>query len=162
MLSRRVAFPTLVLFGTLIAVLAPGEQRPSLAADPPAAQAPPKTNRPARRARPPRLPSSLVGRITDEKGAPVADAQLQIFPKDGGRGYFAKSKADGSSEAGLVSFLTEPGPYRLTVSYPGFAPVTKQVEVRAVQGTQNGRWETDHQLNVTLVRSTEQTKAETR
>jgi len=67
------------------------------AANPPAAaKAKPKPQPRARRPRPPLLPSSLTGRITDEKGAPVADVQLQIFPKDGGRGYLAKSKADGS------------------------------------------------------------------
>jgi len=64
-----------------------------------------------------------------------------------------------TTQSAHVSFVTEPGPYRLSVSYPGFAPVTKQVEVK---GTQNGRWGTDHQLDVTLVRSTEQTKTEIR
>jgi hypothetical protein len=64
-----------------------------------------------------------------------------------------------TSQSDQVSFSTAPGPYRLAVSYPGFAPVTKQINVKA---TQNGRWGTDHQLNMTLVRSTEQTKAETR
>lgn len=37
----------------------------------------------------------LRGRITDENGVPVADARLQIFPKDGGRVYEANTDADG-------------------------------------------------------------------
>jgi len=88
MLSRRVAFPTVVLVCALIATLALPEQQSSLAADPPAARAKPK--------RLLRLPSSLSGRITDENGAPVADAELQMYPKDGGPLSSVKSKADGS------------------------------------------------------------------
>jgi hypothetical protein len=64
-----------------------------------------------------------------------------------------------SSEAGLVSFLTEPGFYRLSVSYPGFGRVSRQVEVKATQG---GPWGREHELSVTLARVTDQTKVETR
>lgn len=62
-------------------------------------------------------------------------------------------------QSGQVSFMTEPGAYRLSVSYPSFAPVTKQIEVKGTE--KNGRWGTDHELNVTLVRQTEPTKLET-
>ncbi len=48
-----------------------------------------------------------------------------------------------------ITFLTQPGPYRLSVSYPGFVPVTKQVEVKAAQ---NGGWGSGNELNVTLAR----------
>ena len=64
-----------------------------------------------------------------------------------------------TSQSEQVSFSTAPGRYRLAVSYPGFALVTKPVDVKA---TRNGRWGTDHQVDLTLVRSTEQTKAENR
>jgi hypothetical protein len=48
-----------------------------------------------------------------------------------------------------ISFLTQPGPYRLSVSYPGFVPVTKQVEVKAMQ---NDGWLSGNELSVTLTR----------
>jgi Carboxypeptidase regulatory-like domain len=113
MLSRRVAFSGVAFVCAGLIALVPLVDCPTcFAADPPAAQPPAKTNRPARRARPPRLPSSLVGRITDEKGAPVADAQLQIFPKDGGRGYVAKSQADGSY---AIDRVESAGVYRLQI-----------------------------------------------
>jgi beta-lactamase regulating signal transducer with metallopeptidase domain/protocatechuate 3,4-dioxygenase beta subunit len=38
----------------------------------------------------------LSGRITDENGAPVADARINIFPKGGGRVDTAHAQADGS------------------------------------------------------------------
>jgi Carboxypeptidase regulatory-like domain len=62
-----------------------------------------------------------------------------------------------SSQSAQISFSSEPGPYRLSVAYPGFAPVTRQVEVKA---TEDGRWGQDHEINVTLVRLTDQTRAE--
>jgi hypothetical protein len=64
-----------------------------------------------------------------------------------------------SSQSGEVLFVTEPGPYRLSVSYPGFGPVSRQVEVKATQG---GRWRREHELSVTLARVTNQIKVETR
>ena len=90
MLSRRVTFSTLVCFCVGLVVMLPLADRPtSRAADPPRA-------RPRAKALP-QLPSSLSGRIADEAGAPVADAELQIYPKDvGGRVYVAKSQPDGS------------------------------------------------------------------
>ncbi len=96
----------------------PPAAKPSAAnppnADPPEADAAPKPKpKPrVRRPRPPLLPSSLVGRITDEQGAPVTDAELQIYPKQGGRVYMAKSKADGSYAFDRVPAA---GAYRLSI-----------------------------------------------
>jgi hypothetical protein len=53
-----------------------------------------------------------------------------------------------SSRFGHVAFVADPGPYQLAVTYPGFKPVARQVEVKP---TQDGRWNAqDHELNVTL------------
>src|ERR1700722_4460163 len=108
MLSRRVALSRVVFVCAGLLVLAPRSHcyhasapdppaaNPS-AVDPPAAAKPKPKPRPrARRPRPPLLPSSLSGRITDESGAPVTDASLQMYPKDGGIVSMAKSKADGT------------------------------------------------------------------
>jgi hypothetical protein len=54
------------------------------------------------------------------------------------------------SQSGQISFATERGPFTLSVRYPGFIPVTKQIEVKSTQG---GRWGPDHELNVMLSRS---------
>ena len=90
MLSRRVAFPTVIFLwaGLIVALPIPGD-RASLAEGPDSAQA-------QRTASPVKQTSSLSGRITDENGAPVADAKLQIYPKDGGQLSSTKSNADGS------------------------------------------------------------------
>jgi hypothetical protein len=85
----RVAFVSAGLFALTSLVDCPTCR----AADPPAAQ--PKVQRP-RRQRPPRLPNSLIGRITDETGAPVADARVEMYPQGGGIVSFAKTQADGS------------------------------------------------------------------
>jgi hypothetical protein len=94
MLLRRVAFHVFVSFSAALIVSAATDPSRLLAADPPVA--PPKATPKPRLPRPPLLPSSLIGRITDEQGAPVADARLEIYPKRGGAGSFAKTKADGS------------------------------------------------------------------
>jgi hypothetical protein len=60
---------------------------------------------------------------------------------------------------GQVSFVTEPGFYQLSVSYPGYVPVTKQVEVKAIKSTYVS---SENDSNVTLVRSTGSTNAEIR
>ncbi|HEV3298638.1 MAG TPA: carboxypeptidase-like regulatory domain-containing protein [Planctomycetaceae bacterium] len=97
MLSRRVAFSGVAFFCVGLIVLVPlPDCSKCRAADPPAGQPQAKKNRPVRRPRPPLLPSSLVGKITDEKGAPVADARLEMYPKDGGRDFMTETKADGS------------------------------------------------------------------
>src|SRR5580698_3371538 len=85
----RVAFVCAGLFALASLVDCPTCR----AADPPAAQ--PKVQRP-RRQRAPRLPNSLIGRITDETGAPVADARVEIYPQGGGAVSFAKTQPDGS------------------------------------------------------------------
>lgn len=64
-----------------------------------------------------------------------------------------------STHSAEVSFTTEPGSYRLTVSYPGFASVTKQIDVKP---TPNGRWGPDRDLNVAVVRLTEQTRTDSK
>jgi hypothetical protein len=63
-------------------------------------------------------------------------------------------------QSSQIRFMTEPGPYRLMVSYPGFARVTRQVEVRAAQG--GGLLGKEYEQNVMLVRSTESAKPEPR
>jgi protocatechuate 3,4-dioxygenase beta subunit len=52
-------------------------------------------------------------------------------------------------------FVTEPGPYRVSASYPGFAPTTKQIDVKAARHTP---WGSEDELAVTLVRSTDPPK----
>src|SRR5262249_24788492 len=78
--------------------------RRTIAADRPVAR--------AKRERPPRLPSSLSGRITDEMGAPVADARLQIHPKNGGPVSIANAKADGTFAFDRVA---APAVYHLSI-----------------------------------------------
>src|SRR5580700_1920872 len=95
MLSRRVAFSGVASFCVGLIVLGPpADCSKCRSEDPPAAQA--KKNRPVRPPRPPLLPSSLIGKITDEKGAPVDDAELRIHPKEPGLGSITKSRADGT------------------------------------------------------------------
>jgi beta-lactamase regulating signal transducer with metallopeptidase domain len=56
------------------------------------------------------------------------------------------------SQRGMVSFTAEPGPYQLTVGFPGFEPVRQQVELKET----NGRLSvSDHEVNVKLVPSGE-------
>ncbi len=119
MLSQRVAFSRVSLLCASLLVLAPLSHRDlAPAADPPAANPPaaakakPKPQPRARRPRTPLLPSSLTGRITDEHGAPVTDAELQIYPKQGGRVYMAKTKPDGSYAFDRVP---DAGAYRLSI-----------------------------------------------
>ncbi|HET6324732.1 MAG TPA: carboxypeptidase-like regulatory domain-containing protein, partial [Planctomycetaceae bacterium] len=103
MLSRRVAFRIVVVWcAGLIVSLPLGDRQTSLAADPPRARAKAQ----------PQLPNSLAGRITDENGAPVADAELQMYRNGGGRGYMAKTKADGSYALERVEAA---GVYRLSI-----------------------------------------------
>ncbi len=53
-----------------------------------------------------------------------------------------------SSQFGQVAFVADPGPYQLAVSYAGFKPVIRQVDV---QSTQDGHWSAQNNvLNVTL------------
>jgi protocatechuate 3,4-dioxygenase beta subunit len=64
------------------------------------------------------------------------------------------------SQSGQISFATEPGSYRLSVNYPGFDPVSQHVDVKpSGQPERPGR---EPELNVILVRSTQQTSATTR
>jgi protocatechuate 3,4-dioxygenase beta subunit len=130
MLSSRSAFSWRAMFARatfvcagLLALAPLSDCDLAPAADPPAAN-PPKVDAPAaakakpkpqpraRRPRPPLLPSSLTGRITDETGAPVTDAELQIYPKQGGRVYMAKTKPDGSYAFDRVP---DAGAYRLSI-----------------------------------------------
>jgi len=94
MLSRQVALSRVAfVFAGLIFFVPLVDCATCFPADPPAAQPKPKRALPPR---PPLLPNSLIGRITDEKGAPVADAEIQMYSKDGGPAYMRKTKADGS------------------------------------------------------------------
>ncbi len=54
-----------------------------------------------------------------------------------------------------ILFVTEPGSYRLSASYPGFATSTKQIDVKATRHTV---WGSEDELAVTLVRSTDAPK----
>ncbi len=100
MLSSRSAFSWRAVFARAsfvcagLLVLAPLSHCDHASADDPPEAAKPQPR--ARRPRPPLLPSSLIGRITDEHGAPVTDAELRIYPKEAGLGSITRSRADGT------------------------------------------------------------------
>jgi hypothetical protein len=90
----------------------------------------------------------LVVKPYTSEGLPLPGCQMTLT---GPKGESPRQTV----QSGQVSFITPPGPYRLSVSYPRFAPVTKQVDVKT---TQNGRWGTE--LNVMLLRPTAEPKPE--
>ncbi len=100
MLSRRAALSCVAFVCVgLFALHSLTDRSTCRAADPPAAK--PKVER-QRRQRPPQLPNSLIGRLRDETGAPVDDARLELYPKEGGGILFAQTLGDGSFAIGRV------------------------------------------------------------
>ncbi len=64
-----------------------------------------------------------------------------------------------SSQFGRTSFSGKPGKYQLSVSFPRFLPVSQSVEVKP---TQNGRYGPEHEVDLTLIRTTDQPQTEAR
>ncbi len=64
-----------------------------------------------------------------------------------------------SSQSGRTAFVPEPGPYQLSVAFPGFVSVSQSVEVKA---TKNGRSGHEHEVDLTLQRATDQPQTEAR
>jgi outer membrane cobalamin receptor len=70
--------------------------------------------------------ATLTGRLADPSSAPIAGARVSAQEANGAKDYRAVTNADGRYRLTLA-----PGQYRVRISDASFAPVEREIEVRA-------------------------------